>query len=94
MPTKSITTAATLNLKQGPGRVYSIFCVSAGTSFTIALKDGPDSAGNTQVKYGTAALQGTTGTYLLNPNQEPVIFRDGVQVVTSGTPGEYLLEYD
>ena len=94
MPTKSITTAGTLNLKQGTGRIYSIFCVSAGTSFTIQLKDGPDSAGNTQVKYGTAAMQGSANTYLLNPNQEPVIFRDGVQVVTGGTPGEYLLEYD
>jgi len=94
MPTKSITTAATLNLKQGTGRVYSVFCVSVGTNFTLQLADGPDANGNVRVKYGTAAMQGSANTYLLNPNQEPVIFRDGIQVVTAGTPGEYLLEYD
>jgi len=94
MPTKIISTATTTNLKQGPGRIYSIFCASVGTAFTIQVKDGPDSAGNTQTKLGASAVTGTSNTYLLNPSQQPLIFRDGIQIVTAGTPGEYDIEYD
>jgi len=94
MPTKAITTAATLNLKQGPSRVYSVFCASTGTSFTIRLLDGPDSAGNTQTKLGASAVTPPAVGYLLNPAEQPLIFRDGIQIITSGTPGEYEIEYD
>jgi hypothetical protein len=65
-----------------------------GTGFTIQLKDGGDSAGNTQTKLGAAAVTGTSNTFLFNPCQQPLIFRDGIQVVTAGTPGEYEIEYD
>jgi hypothetical protein len=94
VPTKVINTAATTNLKQGPSRVYSIFCASVGTGFTIRLLDGPDSNGNAQTKLGAAAVTGTSNTYLLNPVQQPLIFRDGIQIITAGTPGEYDIEYD
>ena len=96
MPTKVINTAGTFNLKQGLGRIYSVFCASVGTAFTIQAKDGPDSAGNTQTKLG-ALSAGVTPPgvgYIVNPTQQPLIFRDGIQVITQGTPGEYEIEYD
>ncbi len=94
VPTKVINTAGTFNLKQGTSRLYSIFCASVGTAFTIRVLDGPDSAGNTQAKLGAAAITPPGVGYLLNPNQEPMILRDGLQVITAGTPGEYELEFD
>jgi hypothetical protein len=94
MPSKTLNTAGTFNVKQGTARLYSIFCVSVGTAFTIRVLDGPDSAGNTQSKLGAAAITSPGVGYLLNPNQEPVILRDGLQIITAGTPGEYEIEYD
>lgn len=94
MAIKVINTAATTNVKQGTGRVYSVYLTAVGTGFTIQLKDGPDSAGNTQPLFGSAAFTPGAQGYVLNPNQQPVVFRDGLQVVTTGTPGEYEIQYD
>ena len=94
MPSKTINTAGTFNIKQGASRLYSIFCVSVGTAFTIRVLDGPDNAGNAQTKLGAAAITPPGVGYLLNPNQEPMIFRDGLQIITAGTPGEYEIEFD
>jgi len=94
VPTKAISAAGTFNLKQGTGRIYSVFCASVGTAFTIQIKDGPDSAGNAQTKLGAAAITPPAVGFLLNPSEQPLIFRDGIQIVTAGTPGEYEIEYD
>ena len=96
MPAKVINAAGTFNLKQGTGRVYSIYCASVGTAFTIQLNDGPDSAGNVQKKYGAlaAGITPASGTYVLAPEMNPIVFRDGIQAVTQGTPGEYTVDYD
>jgi hypothetical protein len=94
MPTKTINTAAgTTNLKQGGGMLRNVTGVSAGTSYTFQIKDGPDSAGNTQVLLGAAAIPVVANQQWVDP-QQPMSFRDGLQVVTTGTPGEFFIQYD
>lgn len=83
MAVTKITSSATFNIKQGTGRVRRLSCPNAGTSWTLTINDGPDSAGNTQPLFGTTTL--TTG---LGIPFEPIIFTNGLQVVTSGTAGE------
>lgn len=77
-----ITSSGTFNIKQGTGRVLGLSCPNAGTSFTLQINDGPDPAGNTVTKYGQGTV--TTGLLLF----DPIIFRDGLQIVTTGTAGE------
>lgn len=82
-----ITSSGTFNIKNSlPGYIRSISCPNAGTSWTLTINDGPDSGGNTSTLYGTGTL--TTGIALL----APLYFSHGVQIVTSGTPGELDLD--
>jgi hypothetical protein len=78
-----LTAAGTYNLKQGTGRVLGLSCPVAGT-FTLQINDGPDSAGNVKAKYGATPGAVTTGLILF----DPIIFRDGLQVVIGGAGGE------
>jgi hypothetical protein len=85
MPVTVISSSATFNIKQGTGRVRRLSCPNAGTSWTLQINDGPDSAGNVQRLYGASAGTITTG---IGIPFEPIVFRDGLQIVTSGTAGE------
>lgn len=94
MPNLQVKTAATIQVKLGAGRIYGIFGVAAGTGFAVIVKDGPDSAGNLQTIMGqSAAIPIVAGGTLLSTGQ-PMTFRDGLQIVTSGTPGEFEIQYD
>lgn len=87
-------TAGTVQAKLGAGRIKSIVGVAAGTSYAFQIKDGPDSAGNTQTIMGqTSAIPVVAGVQYMDPNA-PITFRDGLQVVVSGTPGELEIQFD
>ena len=92
---KQINVAAgTAQIKLGAGKVWGILGVSAGTSYTFQLKDGPDANGNVQIIYGqSAAVPVVAGVQYLNP-LEPLTFRDGLQITVAGTPGDIELQYD
>lgn len=81
-----ITTSGTFNLKlSAPGYIRSMSCPVAGTSWTLQINDGPNSAGNVSALYGATPATVTTGLGLL----APLYFNNGLQIVTSGaTPGE------
>ena len=88
MAIKVLSAAGTFNLKQGAGVLRGLSCPVAGT-FTLQIKDGPDSAGNTQTLYGATAGTVTTGIGLL----EPLIFRDGLQIIIGGANGELDVDF-
>lgn len=88
MAVTRIVSSATFNIKQGTGRVRRLSSPNAGTSWTLQINDGPDSAGNTQTLFGTGTI--TTGIAILF---EPIVFRDGLQVITSGTAGELDIDW-
>lgn len=95
MPVKQINAAAgTVQVKLGPGKIWRIFGVAAGTSYAFQVKDGPDSAGNTQTIIGqNAAIPVVAGVQYVN-SAEPVSFRDGFQMVMTGTPGDVEVQFD
>jgi len=94
MPYLQVKTAATIAVKLGAGRIYSIVGVAAGTGFAFQINDGPDTAGNVRTIIGqSAAIPVVAGAQYINQTQ-PMTFRDGCQVVTSGTPGELGIQYD
>ena len=89
MAVTTLTTAGTFNLKQGTGRVLGLSCPVAGTAFTLQINDGPNSAGAVVTKYGVTPSTLTTGILIF----DPIIFRDGLQVVLAGTPGELDIDW-
>ena len=95
MPMKQINIAAgTSQVKLGPGKIWSIVGVAAGTTYAFQIKDGPDSAGNTQTIMGqSAAIPVIAGVQYVN-SAEPMTFRDGFQMVMTGTPGDIEVQYD
>lgn len=93
MPMLQISTAATIQVKRGGGKIWSLLGVAAGTGFAFQLKDGPDSAGNAQTIMGQSAIPVVAGAQFVN-SAEPLVFRDGLQIVTTGTPGDLELQFD
>lgn len=85
--------AGTIIVKRGGGQLKSITGVSAGTSYTFKAQDGPDPSGNAQALIGVAAIPVVAGQQWVDP-QQPVSFRDGLQFVVTGTPGEIVVQYD
>jgi len=83
MSVSVLSAAGTYNLKQGTGVVRGLSCPVAGT-FTLQIKDGPDSAGNTRALYGATPGAVTTGLVLF----DPIVFTNGLQVVIGGAGGE------
>ena len=77
-----IVGAGTFNLKQGTGRVLGLSCPVAGQ--TLQINDGPGVTGAVVTKYGVTPATVTTGILLF----DPIIFRDGLQVVIGGAGGE------
>lgn len=96
MPVKQINSAAgTVQVKLGAGKIWAISGVAAGTAYSFQVKDGPDSAGNTQTIMGqTSAIPVIAGVQYLGVSGEPLTFRDGFQMVMTGTPGEVEVQYD
>jgi len=91
MPITSITTSATFQLKTQAGYIQSIICSAPGTTWTLKILDGPDTAGNTTaVLGGTTGLTLTAGVFSL---PEVLYCNKGIQVVTSGTAGEVDIEW-
>jgi hypothetical protein len=78
-----LTAAGTYNLKQGTGRVLGLSCPVAGT-FTLQINDGPNVTGGVVAKYGATPATLTTGILIF----DPIIFRDGLQIVIGGAGGE------
>ena len=74
-----LTAAGTYNIKQGTGRVLGLSCPVAGSG-TLQINDGPNSAGGVVTKYGATPGAITTGLILF----DPIIFRDGLQIVMGG----------
>lgn len=96
MPMLQINTAATIQVKRGGRKIWSLLGVAAGTGFAFQLKDGPDSAdsvGNTQTIMRQSATPVVAGAQFVN-SAEPLVFRDGLQIVTTGTPGDLEVQYD
>lgn len=87
MPVTILTTAATTNVKRGNGILYGIVVASVGTSFALRVLDGPDFAGNTVTLMGSSAIVPTVVGSNLVP--VPIPFTNGLQIITSGTPGEF-----
>lgn len=85
--------AGTIIVKRGGGVIKSIKGVSAGTSYTFKAQDGPDPAGNAQTLIGAAAIPVVAGTEYADP-MNPIPFRDGLQFVVTGTPGEFVVHYE
>lgn len=88
MAIKVLAAAGTFNLKQGTGIVRGLSCPVAGT-FTLQINDGPDSAGNVQRLYGATPATLTTGIALF----DPIVFRDGLQIVIGGAGGELDVDF-
>ena len=74
-----VTGAGTFNLKQGTGRVLGLSCPVAGQ--TLQINDGPTSAGTVRNLCGATPATVNTGLLIL----DPIIFTNGLQVVTTGT---------
>jgi len=92
---KQINAAAgTVQVKLGGGKIWAIVGVAAGTSYAFQVKDGPDPQGNTQTIMGqSAAIPVVAGVNYIDP-QQPITFRDGFQMVMTGTPGDVEVQYD
>lgn len=97
MPITRITTSATTQLKNGPGRINAISCPNAGTTWALTINDGPTlgpgsggtGAGNAFLPIGGAAVL-TTGIVVIYP----IFFNGGCQIVTSGaSPGELDIDW-
>jgi hypothetical protein len=92
MPIQAITTSATFQLKSSSaGYVQAINVSAPGTTWTVKLLDGPDSAGNTKTIFG--GTTGWTATAGIQPVATPMPFTNGLQVVTAGTAGELEIIY-
>ena len=92
MPIAAITTSATFQLKaSSAGYVQAINVSAPGTTWTVKLLDGPDSAGNTKTIFG--GTTGWTATAGIQPVATPMPFTNGLQVVTAGTAGELEIIY-
>lgn len=86
--------AGTVQAKLGGGRIYNIVGVAAGTSYAFQIKDGPDINGNSQTIMGqTAAIPVIAGVNYIQ-SMQPLTYRDGLQIVVSGTPGELEIQFE
>lgn len=95
MPLLQVKSAAgTTQPKLGGGVIRSIIGVAAGTAYAFQIKDGPDSAGNTQTIIGQAAAVPVIAGVQYISQTAPIPFRDGLQVVVTGTPGEFEIQFD
>jgi len=94
MPVTTVNSAAgTVQVKLGSGVIRNIEGVSAGTSYTFQAKDGPDAAGGTVTLIGAAAIPVVAGVRWVDPIA-PIPFRNGLQIVVTGTPGELFVQWD
>lgn len=92
MPTTVINAAGTFNLKLGAcGYIQQITSQSVGTGFAVRVLDGPDPAGNVKtLLFGSAvAIPAAGGNMLANP----IFFGQGLQIISSGTPGEFEVQW-
>jgi hypothetical protein len=65
---------------------------SVGTGFAVKVNDGPDPAGNVKSLLFSAAavpIPAAGGNMLGNP----IFFSNGLQIVSSGTPGEFDVQW-
>lgn len=92
MPFKVINSNTTTQLKVGPGKLWNIIVSDPGSAWVMAVKDGPDSSGNFQTLINAAKI--SAGQPFTDAAHE-IAFRDGLQVVTSGTTaGELDFQFD
>jgi len=92
MAVKTISSNATTQVKLGGGKIWNIIVSDPGTAWVLAVKDGPDPSGNFQTLINAAKI--SAGQPFLDA-ANPVSFRDGLQVVTSGTTaGELDFQFD
>jgi hypothetical protein len=92
MPTTVINAAGTFNLKLGAcGYIQQITSQSVGTGFAVRVLDGPDPAGNlkTLLFSSAVAIPAAGGNMLANP----IFFGQGLQIISSGTPGEFEVQW-
>ena len=94
MAVTQVTTAGTVQVKLGGGRLYNVVGISAGTSMTYQIKDGPDVNGNSRLLFGGTAIPVVAGQNLRQAGYEPIQFTNGLQFVIGGTPGEVDVEFD
>lgn len=95
MPMLQINSAAgTVQVKRGAGKIWSLVGVAAGTAYSFQIKDGPDTAGNTQTIMGQSAAVPVIAGVQYVSSAEPMTFRDGFQMVMTGTPGDIEVQYD
>jgi hypothetical protein len=92
MPTTVINSNATTQIKLGNGRIWNIIVSDPGATWAMKINDGPDTAGNTRTLINAAKISaGQPFTDAVSP----ICFRDGIQIVTSGTtPGEIDVQWD
>jgi hypothetical protein len=94
MTTDVTAAASTVQIKLGAGRVYDVVGVSAGTSYAYVLKDGPDVSGAYRtIVGGGAAVPVVAGQHLQDTGRF-FAFTNGIAVTVSGTPGEFLVDWD
>jgi hypothetical protein len=92
MPTTVINANATTQLKLGAGRINNIIVSDPGATWVMAIKDGPDGAGNLRTFISAAKI---SAGQPFSDAVSPICFRDGIQIVTSGTtPGEIDVQWD
>lgn len=92
MPTTVINSAGTFNLKSGSGYLQQITSQAVGTGFAVKVNDGPDQAGNVKPLLFSAAavpIPAAGGNMLATP----IFFGTGLQIVSSGTPGEFEVQW-
>jgi hypothetical protein len=85
MPVTQFTTTTPLQIKIGAGRLDNIVAAAPGTTWIVAIKDGPDPSGNFKTIIAGATI--SAGQLLLPDG--PYYFTQGLQAsTTSGTAGE------
>jgi hypothetical protein len=92
LPTTVINAAGTFNLKSGCGYLQQITSQSVGTGFAVKVNDGPNQAGGVipLLFSGGAVAIPAAGTIML---QDPLFFGTGLQIISSGTPGEFSVQW-
>ncbi len=92
MPTTVINSNATTQIKLSGGRIWNVIVSDPGATWVMAIKDGPDSAGNLRTLINAAKI---SAGQPFSDAVSPLCFRDGIQIVTSGTtPGEIDVQWD
>jgi hypothetical protein len=85
--------AGTIQIKLGAGQLYDVVGIAAGTSYTYAVKDGPDTSGNFKTLFGATPIPVVAAQNLLQDSR-PVTFANGLALTVAGTPGEISVHWD